>query len=142
MPASSTCVEPLDGLGEGRQVGRQHALAQVAQVDHGDHAVALARRAGGALEGEHRLELALQRDVDEAHGFGGQGRRGRAQQPDRGLDAGGAQARGVLEPRLAERLGAAGQHRAPDLGRAAGHLGDPDHVAAAQARRPPGGCCR
>ncbi len=47
-------------------------------------------------------------------------------------DAGGAQALGVLVPRLAERDGAAGQQRPADLGRAAGALRHRDDLDAAE----------
>ena len=60
-------LEPLDGVDERRQVGGHHALAQVAELDHGDDPVPAAlprRRPGPAPD---RLELALQRDVAEAH---------------------------------------------------------------------------
>ena len=139
MPASSTCARRSTDVDEGGQVGRQHALAQVAQIDHGDHAVAPACLGRGALEGQHRLELALERDVGQAHRVGGQRRRRRAQQPDGRLDAGVAQPRRVLEARLAERLRATGQQGAPDFGAAAGHLGHADHMQAAERGRDPAG---
>ena len=90
-------VHRVDALEERRQVGRQHALAQVAEVDHGDDRVPPPRSGGGVLEGDHRLELALQRDVGELDGLAGQLRRRRAQQPDGRREAGVAKALGVLQ---------------------------------------------
>ena len=111
MPASSTCVEALDGV-ERRPAGRPAACLRAGRRGRPWRSRrGSARRAGRAVEGEHGLELALERDVGQAHGVGGQIGRRRAQQPDGRRDAGGAQALGVLEARLAERLRAAGQQR-------------------------------
>ncbi len=126
-------VHGVDALEERRQSRRQHALAQVAEVDHGDDGVPPPRSRGGVLEGDHRLELALQRDVGELHGLAGQLRRRRAQQPDRRREASFPQPLGVLQARLAQRPCAAGQHRPAHLRRAAGDLGDRDDRDAGQA---------
>ena len=88
MPAIVDVVHGVDTVEERRQSLRQHALAQVPEVDHGDDGVPPARSGGGVLEGDHGLELALQRDVGELHGLAGQLRRRRAQQPDGRRQAG------------------------------------------------------
>ena len=125
-------VHGVDALEERRQVLGQHALAQVAEVDHGDDGVPPAGSGGGVLQGDDRLERALQRDVRELHGLAGELGDRRAQQPDGRRKAGVPEALGVLEPRLAERLGPAGQHRPGHLRRAARDLGDGDDGDARQ----------
>ncbi len=80
------------------------------------HAVAGSGALGGGVQRLDHREFADHGDVGDAHGLVGERGRGRADQPDRRRDAGFAQPRGVLESRLAERRGAAGEHRACDLG--------------------------
>ena len=93
-------VHDIDALEEGRQIRRQHAFAQVAELDHRHDGVTPPRGGGGVVERHHRLELALERDVGEQHGLAGELGRRRPQQPDRRREAGGAEPRGVLEARL------------------------------------------
>ncbi len=124
--------ELLDGGGEGRQIGGHHALTQIAEVDHGDNAVPAALPAAGLVKGYDRLELALQRDLGEAHGFGGEVGGRRPEQPDGRRDAGGSQPFGVLQTGLAERDGAAGQHRGAHFRAAARDLGHGDDLDARQ----------
>ncbi len=90
-------VHGVDALEERGQRVRHHALAQVAEVHHGDDRVTPTRSGGGVLQGDHRLELALKRDVGELHGLAGQVRRRRAQQPDGRREPGVAKALGVLQ---------------------------------------------
>src|SRR5665647_2959135 len=74
MPDEVDVAERLDGGDEGGQVGRHHALAQIAEVDHGDDTVPAALPAAGPVQGDDGLELALERDLGEMDGFAGESR--------------------------------------------------------------------
>ena len=115
-------------LQEGGQRSRHHALAKVAHVDHRDDAVSAVGPGRCRVQRGDHVDLAHERDVSERDGLIGEGGSGRAQQPERARDSGLAHSRDVLQARLTQRRDAPRQHRAGDLGRAAGDLRDADDL--------------
>ncbi len=120
---------------EPHKIGQQplgHPFAQVPQLDHRHDSMVDAGPARSLLKRGQRRGLRLQRDVCETHDLiGGLGRH-RPQEPEGRSDAGFAHPSDVGETGVADRSAASVEHRARDLRRPAGDLGDADDLPAAE----------
>ena len=129
-------LQPLDGVDEGRQIGGHHALAQVAELDHGHHAVPAALPSAGPVECRAPSPISLCSDTSQRRTTSAASSGVGARSSQMGaVTPGVAQTLGVLEPGFAERDGAAVQQRPAHLGLAARDLGDADDLHRAERVR-------